>query len=257
VQFCLIYPQKKIVRSFKEHKSKVNAVIFHPSEDMLFTGSSDKTAKIWKRSADTSVQTVKVHSGEVLGCSLHPTGSYWVTASADRLWAFHDIESGTSLVQTDVGVPLKCIQFHPDGLILGTGGRDGVVKVWDIKSLQEVASFAGTGEVVSISFSENGYYLATATADNSVKLWDLRKTKNFQTVQLGDFNLSTVRFDSTGTYLGVTGSELRIYVAKTLTPVASFSKHSQAVTGVAWRNDTKSLVSVSLDRSTKVWGKKD
>lgn len=68
-----------------------------------------------------------------------------------------------------------CAAFHPDGLILGTGA-ESLVRIWDVKSQANVASFEGHSGVVScLSFSENGYYLATGSSDTTVKIWDLRK----------------------------------------------------------------------------------
>merc|ERR1711994_1019227 len=103
---------------------------------------------------------------------------------------FSDISTGklvSRVTDTSAPVPLTCAQFHPDGLIFGTGTGDAQIKIWDLKEQSNVANFPGhTGQISALAFSENGYYLATAADDSCVKLWDLRKLKNFKTLQLED-----------------------------------------------------------------------
>ena len=39
------------------------------------------------------------HSAEVVGVALHPTNKYFITASADKSWAFYDLESTLCMAQ--------------------------------------------------------------------------------------------------------------------------------------------------------------
>ena len=57
--------------------------------------------------------------------------------------------------------------------------------------------------------------MATAADDSCVKLWDLRKLKNFRTLQLDEgYEVKDLSFDSSGTYLTVAGSDVRVYLCK-------------------------------------------
>ncbi len=56
--------------------------------------------------------------------TVHPSRKFFVTGSADATWCFYDIEKAECLRQVASEDPTEAyttVQFHPDGLILGTG----------------------------------------------------------------------------------------------------------------------------------------
>ncbi len=96
---------KKIAASLTNaHAKKVTDVMFHPSVDMLFSCSADKTAKVWTAGDNTySTHHTVSHNGEVVGCTLQPTGAYWASGSTDKTWAFHSIERASTLASIPTG----------------------------------------------------------------------------------------------------------------------------------------------------------
>ncbi|RUS25704.1 WD40-repeat-containing domain protein, partial [Jimgerdemannia flammicorona] len=180
----LIYnrDEDKTVATLKGHTKKVNAVAWRGrtdgDHDVALSAGADKTVRIWAPSekGHSLAHSIQCHTGEVTGVTVHPSLDYFASASHDSTWAFHDIETGKTYVQKSdpesqsgwrgelcgvmfVGGILvygyTSVQFHPDGMILGTG-MESVVRIWDVKGQQNIATFPShTGKVRAMAFSEN------------------------------------------------------------------------------------------------------
>jgi len=59
---------------------------------------------------------------------------YAVLASTNGIWSFHNIIQGVNLTQIKNDSDINSAEFHPDGIILATGQKDGIVKLWDIRT---------------------------------------------------------------------------------------------------------------------------
>lgn len=249
---------EQVVAILKGHTKKVTRVIYHPDEDTVITASPDSTIRVWHVPTSQTTVLLRAHDGPVTGLSLHPTGDYVLSTSTDQHWAFSDIRTGQLLtkVSDSSGVGLTTAQFHPDGLIFGTGTEDSQVKIWDLKEQSNVANFPGhVGPITSISFSENGYYLATAADDAYVKLWDLRKLKNFRTIQLAEgYQIKDLCFDQSGTYLGMAGTDVRVYLCRQWQEVRVFNDHTASATGIRFGRNAQYIASTSMDRTLKLYG---
>jgi pre-mRNA-processing factor 19 len=133
------------------------------------------------------------------------------------------------------------------------------VHIWNVAQQSKMASFEHhEGAVTSLAFSENGYYLATASDNAMVKIWDLRKgdfVKPFHTIEFeAGYVPQSLAFDYSGAYLAVGGADVRLYGVKGWNQLSTLSDNTNAVTGLAFGADAKSLVTSSLDRSLKTYG---
>lgn len=256
---CTVFNKdtEQVVCVLKGHTKKVTKVVYHTTEDTVLSASPDTAVRVWNVPTAQTVQLISAHSAAVTGLSLHATGDYVLTCSLDQHWAFSDIRSGKVLTKIldDTSSGLTTAQFHPDGLIFGTGTSDSMVKIWDLKERSNVANFPGhSGPVTALSFSENGYYLAAATDDSSVKLWDLRKLKNFKTIQLENgYDVKDLCFDQSGAYLAVAGTDVRVYLCKQWQQLAAFTDHTALATGVRFGQHASYVASVSMDRTLKLY----
>ncbi|XP_010276202.1 PREDICTED: pre-mRNA-processing factor 19-like [Nelumbo nucifera] len=258
----------QILSTLSGHSKKVTSVKFVPRDELFVTGSADKTVRVWQGSENGNYNCrhiLKDHTAEVQAVTIHATHNYFVTASLDNTWCFYDLSSGLCLTQVGDASGSEgymSAAFHPDGLILGTGTSEALVRIWDVKSQSNVAKFDGhVGPVTAISFSENGYFLATAAHDG-VKLWDLRKLRNFRTFTPYDSNTPTnaVEFDHSGSYLAIAGSDIRVYqvanvksdwnIVKTFPDLSGTGK----ATCVKFGLDAKYMAVGSLDRNLRIFG---
>ncbi|KAG0329672.1 Pre-mRNA-processing factor 19 [Dissophora globulifera] len=266
---ALVFSQseEKVVATLKGHSKKITHVAWtgrseEAGQDMALTASADHTVKIW--TADKSygyhaAHTLSGHTAEVTGLCVHPTKDYVATASLDSSWAFHDLETGSTLLTArsdEVTKGYSSAAFHPDGLLFGTGTTESAVKIWDVRTKEAVASFEGhVGSVKTMAFSENGYLMAAAGENNEVSIWNLRTLEIVQKLSVADQGvINALAWDQSGTYLGVGGTDTRIFKVKTWQELANLTDNTAEVTSLKFGPLGDYLVAGSLDRSLRIFG---
>ncbi len=252
----------KVTATLKGHSKKVNKVLFNYHSDSILTASADNTVKVWSTDGegeDSYRATTIPASGhsDLHDFDLHPTGDFIATANGDSTWGFIDLGTGTTLASvaaTEERISLDSIAFHLDGLLLATGSADGNIHVWDIKNQTKVHTFTSgsSGSIKTLSFSENGYHMASGSASSTVKLWDLRKLSDIATVDAGSA-VNSVSFDYGGKYLSVGSSDVRVYKAKELSLLSTFSEATASVLSVKFSHNASYLAAASMDKSLRVY----
>ncbi|TWT47091.1 translocation protein TolB [Thalassoglobus neptunius] len=153
-------------------------------------------------------------------------------------------------------------EVSPDGTLLATCSYDKDIILWDVKTGEPLRTLSGhNGAVYDIAFSPDGTTLASASADATCKIWRVRDGARLDTLGQPLREQYCVTFSPDGNHIAAGGADNRIRVWKFLSrsearinPIVSARfAHEGPIVQLQYTADGKSLVSVSDDRSIKVW----
>lgn len=96
------------------------------------------------------------------------------------------LQSGVRPVASKANGHVKqvlCVDVSDDGNIVASGGMDGLVRVWDVRSGKLVESMRGhRGSVNGVAFRTGTRQLFSASKDRTVKIWDMNDIAYVETL---------------------------------------------------------------------------
>ncbi|CAK8690243.1 unnamed protein product [Clavelina lepadiformis] len=171
-----------VIRTLYDHVDEITCLQFHPTEQIVISGSRDYTVKVFdftKSSAKRASKTIKEVEC-VRDVAIHPTGDYVLVGTQHPVIRLYDIETFQCFVGNQPAdqhrSSINCLCYSPTGNIYASGSKDGAIKIWDGVSNRCVSTYVGShdgDEVCSVVFSRNGKYLLTSGKDSVARLWDL------------------------------------------------------------------------------------
>ncbi|WVN85393.1 uncharacterized protein L203_100539 [Cryptococcus depauperatus CBS 7841] len=260
----------KVLGTLKGHTKAITHVALREQDGqptLAISGSADKTVRIWGEHDGKwgAKATLSGHKGDITGLAVHPSGSFIAAGSTDSTWSLYDIDTAKEITKysaiagIDGSFAYTSFAAHVDGVLHAGGTKDGVVRVWDVRSRDSLAATLPSHEkdLTTLSFSENGYYLATSSSVGLpiVKIFDLRKLDVLSSWSLPEENtIKEVKFDPSAQFLSVVGTDARVYANKTWQELLKFEDNAGDLVGARFGKLGSEIVLAGMDRTLRILG---
>ncbi|KAJ8430603.1 hypothetical protein Cgig2_021565 [Carnegiea gigantea] len=164
-------------RRFVGHTKDVLSVAFSIDNRQIVSASRDKTIKLWNTLGECkfTIQDNDAHTDWVSCVRFSPNNQAptIVSASWDRtvkIWNLTNCKLKATLAGHNGYV--NTVAVSPDGSLCASGGKDGVILLWDLAEGKRLYSLDAGSIIHALCFSPNRYWLCAAT-ESGIKIWDL------------------------------------------------------------------------------------
>lgn len=158
--------------TIKAHDSRIDAIDVSPNDQLVATGSRDKTAKIFSAASLQVIATLKGHRRGVNAVQFSPVDQVIVTAAdfSLRMWNLQDF----TCVKTFQGHDCTVLNFAflSTGLQIISVGSDGNAKLWNCKLNECIKTIdAHSGNAWSLSLTSDDSKMVTGGDDEKLIIW--------------------------------------------------------------------------------------
>jgi transcriptional regulator with XRE-family HTH domain len=160
------------------------------------------------------------------------------------------------MIFTGHGKGVYSVIFSPEGNLILTGSYDGLARLFDAKTGQEVREFTGFTKGVRAIFSQGGQSIFISSVDGKAQMLDVKTGKVQQSYySQGDPGLTDIKVSPDGKYVLTGGGDgiARLWDAKTGAAICQLKGHTDQLREVAFSPDGRYIATSSIDLTARLW----
>jgi len=262
---------KELTHTQERHSSLVTRCTLSADGSLALTASIDRTLRLWDTASGQTLRILQGHGGPVFGCALSADGRVALSAARDgwlRLW---DTDKGQLLHKWLFDRQLsellhRCV-LSADGR-LAFSPRLSTVRLWDtmrgatlitlIPAKKPRSTMAGNIKLIRdcYTLSGDGRRALAVSGDGWLRLWDTTSGEVVRTLVGQAENMSDCALSANGRVAAFTVSEnMRLWLWDTVSgkPLHTLESHTAEVRSCALNDDGRFALSVSQDRTLRIW----
>ncbi len=216
--------------------------------------SGSKTVQVWDVAAERALLTC----GPALwsNARISGDGSRLAWVAQDRTAVVCDLPSGQE-VRRLAGLPAAGLPplLSPDGRCLALEGMDRVMRIWDVRTGQELLAQPHAGLALATAFGPGGRRCALWLSGKGIRILDLVTGQEIRAFQEAAREVGRLQFSPDGERLAWISQRNTVKVAelKTGRELVVLRGPPEAIQAIVFSPDGERLASSSTDLALRVW----
>ncbi|MCQ2820796.1 MAG: hypothetical protein MJ252_26350, partial [archaeon] len=245
----------------KAHSASIWS-LFQDDEFNIYSGSADKTIKVWNSPIEEEakpIATLKGHKGTIY--VIHMTKDKKLLSGSDdrtiKFWGPSGQNKYSCLRTVDMKATTTCIGNLVDNFIV-TAGDDNLVKLIDLKNMKIKGQLKGHDcSIWSMAVFTDNVHLATGSSDNSIKVWNLNTLKCEYSLKGHSNTVCVIRILKNGMLASASWDKtIKIWNLSTKMAVCTIENaHNGNIYDLVETNDGR-FITCSEDKEINIWESK-
>jgi WD40 repeat protein len=269
---------RHLLRTVKAHPNAVRALALSSDGQTLVTGGADRVVRIWDAVSGEEKYTLRKYRSEIESVAVSPDSrTLAVTTAAGKdgvVLRLYDIPTGVECGSLRLSSPRSAVlaAFSFGGRMLATGGKDGMVHVWELTENPGWSALKGTGlerftlkerlsflahslEVRALAFAPNDLTLATAGREGTACVWRVSDGELQMRLTEHGRDVRSVAFSPDGSLLATTGGDgtARLWQTADGQEYAIYRVHKHNAFRAVFSPDGATLATCGADKFIKLW----
>ena len=252
--------QGRLLETLFGHSATVTAMALTSTNSHLFSGSLDKSIRIWQLSDRVCIRTIQNAQFSINCLAVSSQNEFLYAAGGDGVVWKYSLNEHFQVVATMQGHSneVAAVALASGDKMLYSGGLDMSIKGWNCESGNLVHNFEGHTEGITVlSLDKTETVLASGSKDNTIKIWNLGIMRCEATLAGHQGKISDLAFTKTNDALFSASFDgtIKIWSLKNndFRCVQTIHEHRGPATGVVLAGKGKLLCTASYDKSIKVW----